>query len=253
MSADSVAAPAAAAPAAPAPFFQSSTHTAHVPTALALPNLETASSAEIMQARREGKIDNYNWPRYEARMLKEHGDAVHKPMPVSTAKGALGFASAAQMQDAADEGEKSAALVASVYAPAKAEDFKSLIRGPDPTPESLAADAELRSAMSQAQFPVHVGNAVVNEVETLARELGNAKQPAIEKHMGNFNAAMRDAWGDQAPTRLKAVDVEILKVAAKSPYLMNIIDRAPYLLASPMLAQQIWGVIEYRAKAAGSR
>lgn len=245
----------------PAPFYQSSTYTKGVQTSAPapLPDVSTASSAEIMQARREGKIDDINWPRYAARILKEHGSStISTPSPATTVGTGQAAAksiipSAAQMQDLATEGAQSAALEASAYAPAKADDFKSLIDHPDASPAEFALDAEVRTALSHAQFPAHVGNAVTSAVQNTVRELAGANQQRIDKYLGNFNSTMSAQWGDQCAARLKAVDAEIFKVADKSPYISSIINRAPYLLANPMLALQIWNHIEYRNRAQGHR
>lgn len=256
---ETVAAPATPAPAAaPAtPWYQSSTQTVptSAPLPVSLPDVATASTAEIMAARREGKIDNYNWPRYEARILKEHGPATVSTQSPATTVGS-GYAaatgiypSAAQMQDLSTEGAESAALEARAYAPAKSHDFKSLISGPDPTAEVIALDSEVRNALSHAQFPVHVGNAVTSAFQDTVRGLEGANQQKIDKHLGDFNAVMLAQWGDQCAPRLKAIDAEIFKVADKSPFVANIIRTAPYLLANPMLALQIWNHIEYRGRA----
>ena len=241
------------------PWYQSSTQsapaTAQPATPAGLPDVATATTAEIMQARREGKIGDWAWPAYEARLLKEHGPAiVHTPSPAATApSAALAYPSAPQLQDLANAGAQSAALEAAAWAPAKVGEFVGLANAMKAQPRDVELYNAACTAMIKAGWPTVVGNAAIAATERNDRTLTPAKNedPAayrrrFEGHVSNVEAQLKSAWGDQFADRWKAVADEINRVIDLSPELQRA-NQSTFLDA--MLAHQIWQMLEYRSRA----
>ncbi len=136
-----------------------------------------------------------------------------------------------------------------VMASAKPEDYHfSYATGSPSTPEALALDTDIRSAMSETGIPKQLGGPIVDAVKQVALHLEQATPAARDVHVEAFQSEMRKQWGADFDSRRDAVSALVAEMAEKRPGVAELIDSAPWLIADVRVANYLWTVAEHRAR-----
>lgn len=136
-----------------------------------------------------------------------------------------------------------------IMAGARPQDYQfAYPPGADVKGEVLEFDSAIRSAMSDAGIPKHLGAPIFAAVDSLAGKFANASPQAVEAHVGSVSYQLRQAWGSEHAVRAQAVADLIAQMAEKHPRIGQLVDAAPWLLADVGIAQAPWNVIEHRTR-----
>lgn len=116
----------------------------------------------------------------------------------------------------------------------------------EPTGESVQWDNDMRSAMSAAEIPKHLGGPIFESINNVAGRLANASPSDRDAAIQSTAMQLHASWGDQFDKRLDAIDELIFTATEKHPRFAEIIYSAPWLLADPALLTHLDTVAQHR-------
>jgi hypothetical protein len=119
----------------------------------------------------------------------------------------------------------------------------------NPTPESMALDAQMRGAFSAAAVPVSFGNAIYEAADRTMQQLEHASPEARQARLGEVRAQLQRVWGTDYDARLDAIDELVAVITAHSDELAEYVDSYPWMFADIGVMNWLDQVAQQRRRA----